>query len=109
MTSIRPSSVIKSEKAETEAQPAVERLAQTLNTTYRVSVTDGRTFTGQFVCIDPQGHIVLDKCVETMAGTSGDREVGLVLVPQRHWVKVERDTTGDSSPANADGDSCLAV
>jgi small nuclear ribonucleoprotein (snRNP)-like protein len=79
-------------------------LAATLNSTYRIRIADGRTFVGSFVCIDPQGNIVLDRALEYVVGVvggSGDevdteelgegRDVGMVLVKKQYWVKVERE------------------
>lgn len=79
-------------------------LAATLNSTYRIRIADGRTFVGSFVCIDPQGNIVLDRALEYVGGVVGvigdeegtqelgeGRDVGMVLVKKQYWVKVERE------------------
>lgn len=81
--------------------PSVSALTLTLDSLYRVSVTDGRILTGTFICIDPQGNLVLDRAVELAPGEGEKpRETGLVLVPRRHWVTIERDVGGDPEGAN---------
>lgn len=76
---------------------AVEALASTLGSLYRITVAHtSRQFVGTFVCVDPQGNIVLDQTVEyELDGQRGapGREVGLVMVPRKWWTRVERMTT----------------
>ncbi|KAL8292343.1 hypothetical protein RQP46_001809 [Phenoliferia psychrophenolica] len=90
---------------------AVTALTHTLDSLYRISIEDGRVFTGQFVCIDPQGNIVLDHATELAPGQSDLRDVGMVLVPKRFWVTVERDVGGDDHQGlNGQGlGACLAA
>lgn len=69
-------------------------LSAALGSRFRLGLTDGRTLVGQFTCIDRQGNLVLDHALEYVpAQAEGEegREVGLVLVPQRHWATVERE------------------
>ncbi|ORY48830.1 hypothetical protein BCR35DRAFT_356167 [Leucosporidium creatinivorum] len=73
--------------------PSITALTATLGSTYRLSIPSGRTFLGQFLCIDPQGNLILDQTVE-YEGTEGKgdgREVGMVLVPRKWWGCVERE------------------
>ncbi|KAK4701551.1 hypothetical protein P7C70_g4678, partial [Phenoliferia sp. Uapishka_3] len=94
------------------ASPAVGALSKTLDSLYRISIPDGRIFTGQFVCIDPQGNIVLDRTVE-LAPEPGSvpRDIGIVMVPKRYWVTVERDVRGDGVNAVLEEEekTCLAA
>lgn len=72
----------------------VAALASTLGHRYRLGLTDGRTIVGRFTCIDHIGNLVIDHALEWAPGHAEEdegREVGLVLVPQRHWEKVERE------------------
>lgn len=78
---------------------AISALTATLDETYRIKITDGRTFIGQFVCLDAQGNLVLDNTIERVENhereeANGDREVGLVLLKKKWWVKVERLVRG---------------
>jgi len=78
------------------AHPTVAALAATLSSRYRITTPDQRTFSGSFVCVDPQGNFVLDHTIElappsTITSERGRRELGLVLIPRRHWVTVERE------------------
>ncbi|KAI5477217.1 hypothetical protein MNV49_006590 [Pseudohyphozyma bogoriensis] len=85
----------------------------TLETLYRVSVSDGRTFVGSFVAVDQQGNLVLDRAVELSpssreeGGEKGgdEREVGLVLLKKEHWVSVEREEKEEEKG----GIGCLPV
>lgn len=81
--------------------PAIHELRATLGTNYRIRIKDGRTFVGQFLCVDPQGNIVLDCAIEYVGQALEGRDVGMVLVPQRWWDSVERE-----SGAN---DTCLTT
>ncbi|BGP26498.1 N(alpha)-acetyltransferase 38, NatC auxiliary [Rhodotorula toruloides] len=79
--------------------PAIEALTSTLGTLYRITVSHtSRQFVGTFVCLDPQGNIVLDQAVELVVDerrqVKGEgREVGLVMVPRKWWTRVERMRT----------------
>jgi len=62
----------------TEA-PAIAALRATLNKSYRISMSDGRTFEGAFICTDREKNIILQDAVETSAGENKiEREVGMV-------------------------------
>lgn len=79
----------------------VETLTSTLNTTYKISIPDGRIFIGTFICIDPQGNIILDRTTEYVKqkieeeGEEGKkgREIGMVLIPKKYWMSVEREVS----------------
>lgn len=53
-----------------------DRLRASLNKTFRISIQDGRTFTGTFVCTDKAKHLILADALETKAGF--ERDVGMV-------------------------------
>jgi small nuclear ribonucleoprotein (snRNP)-like protein len=73
--------------------PAIAHLTSTLGSTYRVTISSGRSFVGSFVCIDPQGNLVLERTTEYEGevGQGEGRDVGMVLVPRKWWTKVERE------------------
>ncbi|GAA5867084.1 hypothetical protein JCM3774_004387 [Rhodotorula dairenensis] len=81
--------------------PAIAALAATIGSLYRVTVAHtSRTFLGTFVCIDPQGNLVLDQTLEFELGPGGEvvgdpqgREVGLVMIKRKWWTRVERIPT----------------
>lgn len=62
-----------------------------LGCSLRVKIVDERCFEGLFVCIDKPVNLVLDQAVERISGLQ-DREVGLIMIPARHIVKVEART-----------------
>ncbi|GAA5945119.1 hypothetical protein JCM3775_000914 [Rhodotorula graminis] len=78
--------------------PAIAALEATIGSLYRVTVAHtSRQFLGTFVCIDPQGNLVLDAALELELDSEGrvvsdprGRDVGLVLIQRRWWTKVER-------------------
>ncbi|BGP02141.1 Like-Sm ribonucleoprotein (LSM)-related domain protein [Rhodotorula toruloides] len=78
---------------------SIAALTSTLATLYRLTVSHtSRQFIGTFVCLDPQGNIVLDQAIEyeldSEGGVKGEgREVGLVMVPRKWWSRVERMRT----------------
>lgn len=85
---------------------AITAIERTLKQQYRIEILDSRVFTGQLVCLDKQGNIILDYATETPPpiGNTGDgesrageaREVGLVMIPKRHWksIAIERSLKG---------------
>ena len=83
--------------------PAIAALTDTIGSLYRVTVAHtSRLFLGTFVCIDPQGNLVLDQTLEFELGQDGEivgdpqgREVGLVLIKRKWWTRVERMLTED--------------
>lgn len=69
----------------------VEALTNLLDTTFKISIQDGRTFIGTFICIDPQGNIVLDRTSEFVKDKVGGRDVGMVLIPKKYWLTIENE------------------
>lgn len=80
---------------------AIKALARTLGSLYRVTVAETqRLFLGTFVCVDPQGNLVLDQTLEfelddagAVKGDPKGRDVGLVMIKREHWTRVERMPT----------------
>ncbi|GAA5837074.1 hypothetical protein JCM3766R1_006524 [Sporobolomyces carnicolor] len=78
--------------------PEIDEITALLGTTIRVSVpSTSRRFVGTFVCIDPQGNLVLDQAIESELDAETakplareGRDVGLVLIKRAIWGKVER-------------------
>lgn len=87
--------------------PAIAALQQTLGTLYRVTVAPtARMLLGTFVCIDPQGNLVLDQTLEFELDERGDvsgdpsgRDVGLVMIKRQYWTRVERLLTDEERQA----------
>lgn len=87
---------------------SIAALTSTLGQTYRVSIPSGRTFLGQFLCIDPQGNLILDQTVEYEGeGTQGEgREVGMVLVNKKWWGSVQREVTSELEEGEEEQKGC---
>ncbi|CED83755.1 U1 snRNP component [Phaffia rhodozyma] len=69
--------------------PAIQALRESLNKTFRISIQDGRTFTGTFICTDKTKNIILDQTTESKptAGDQGprfERDVGMVMIPWKN-------------------------
>lgn len=90
------------------SSPAIAALSRTLSTSYRLTTTDSRTFIGAFVCLDPQGNLILDDALEYVEGEEEGREVGLVMVPRRWWVSVERECKGVESEELEGEEGCTS-
>lgn len=81
--------------------PSIAAIQRTLRRQYRLQTLDRRVFTGELVCIDKQGNIILDYATELPpppeksgeAELRAAREVGLVLIPKRWWRSIEVSTT----------------
>lgn len=81
--------------------PAIAALAATIGSLYRVTVAhSSRMFLGTFVCVDPQGNLVLDQTLEFTLGADGEvtgdpqgRDVGLVMIKRKWWTRIERIPT----------------
>ncbi|CBQ73852.1 conserved hypothetical protein [Sporisorium reilianum SRZ2] len=57
-----------------------------------VHIPDGRAFCGTFVCVDSGKNIILSNTDETRItpeGRTSSRNVGMVMIPGDHVVKVE--------------------
>lgn len=75
----------------TSSPSPINTITSFLGSRLRLSLTDGRTLTGRFTCVDHQGNLVLDSATERAPEATEEREVGLVLIPQKHWNTVERE------------------
>lgn len=60
--------------------PALARLKATLNRLYRLTITDGRSFTGTLVCLDKELNLILSNTTEVNAA-GDERDVGMVCQP----------------------------
>ncbi|GAA5944592.1 uncharacterized protein JCM15063_000049 [Sporobolomyces koalae] len=81
---------------------AIDLITALLGSSLRVTVpSTSRQFIGTFVCIDPQGNLVLDQTreweVEIESGSGrveqrngSGRNVGLVLIKRGIWGSIER-------------------
>ncbi|KAI9090075.1 hypothetical protein DFS34DRAFT_585279 [Phlyctochytrium arcticum] len=67
----------------------VKQLRQYLNARSRVTISDGRKFVGNFVCIDKGRNMILSFAEEFHPDTVEGRFVGLIMIPGNHLMKVE--------------------
>ncbi|GAA6003388.1 uncharacterized protein JCM10292_001565 [Rhodotorula paludigena] len=90
--------------------PAIAALQSLIGTLFAVTVSHtSRQFLGTFVCLDPQGNIVLDAALEfeldaetgAIKGDPAGREVGLVMIPRKWWTRVERVKTDEERHRDA--------
>ncbi|RUS30493.1 hypothetical protein BC938DRAFT_479309 [Jimgerdemannia flammicorona] len=65
----------------------IARLRSYLNLKARVHASDGRVFLGTFVCTDKERNVILAH-TEEFSGQE-KRQVGLVMIPGKHLVKIE--------------------
>ncbi|GAA5965107.1 hypothetical protein JCM3765_004860 [Sporobolomyces pararoseus] len=84
------------------SSPSIDFITSLLGSSIRITVPSTcRQFIGTFVCIDPQGNLVLDQAREweieldsetrNVKSRRGEgRDVGLVLIKREIWGKVER-------------------
>jgi len=90
-------SAIAAAKAGLQAKATLRGLLQS---TVRVTLSDGRVVTGQYQCLDEHLNFILQgaterRVVRERAGVEGSverqqvRNVGLVMLPGKHVVKVE--------------------
>lgn len=56
-------------------------------------MTDNRILIGLFLCTDADANIILGMCSEFR--DTEERNLGLVIVPKKHIVTIEVDTSGD--------------
>ncbi|KAI9619828.1 hypothetical protein KEM48_008441 [Puccinia striiformis f. sp. tritici PST-130] len=66
----------------------VDQLRGLLGVLLRVEIVDGRVFEGIFVCLDKPLNLVLDNAIESIPPTHPPREVGIILIPIRHIIRV---------------------
>ncbi|GAA6006072.1 hypothetical protein JCM11491_002020 [Sporobolomyces phaffii] len=99
---------------------SIERVAGLLGTALRISVpSTRREFIGTFVCIDPQGNLVLDQAREwevevdpatgaivKRTGDADGRDVGLVLIKRAIWGTVERLKSRDERMRDEQQNGC---
>ncbi|GAA5906781.1 uncharacterized protein JCM6883_005688 [Sporobolomyces salmoneus] len=84
---------------------SIDFITSLLGSTIRLAVpSTSRQFIGIFVCIDPQGNLVLDQAREwkldgnqegNRSSLSEGRDVGLILIKRGIWGKMERLRTED--------------
>lgn len=76
--------------------PAIAALRATLNKAYRISISDGRSFEGVFVCTDREKNIILQDATETSSGENKTkREVGMVGTLSSWLLSVREDQQGE--------------
>lgn len=78
-------------------------LLSLLYTTLHITITDGRTFIGHFICTDAQQNIILSQAEELLpldvaeddeekpisVGAWGGREMGMVMIRGKDVVKIQ--------------------
>lgn len=57
--------------------PALQQLKATLNKLYRLTIQDGRSFTGTLVCLDKELNVILSGATEVNS-EGEERDVGMV-------------------------------
>ena len=93
--------------------PSIQFLTSLLGTSLRLTVpSTSRQFIGTFVCIDPQGNLVLDQAreweIESKEGKvlkriGQGRDVGLVMIKKEIWGSIERIRTEEEVGEEAQG------
>eukprot|EP00727_Mastigamoeba_balamuthi_P007457 m51a1_g3331 hypothetical protein (89) ;mRNA; r:373336-373602 len=79
---------------------AVDSVQAMLGKTLRITVHDGRKFTGTFMCVDAELNVVLGGTTETRAidplpgapcqqPKLEDVFVGSIVISRKHWVSCE--------------------
>lgn len=66
---------------------SVQTLTTLLGTNLKITIKDHRTFIGEFVCLDPQGNLILEGANEFI--NQFERSVGMILIPIGHIVTAE--------------------
>mmetsp|Transcript_24308 Transcript_24308/g.57944 ORF Transcript_24308/g.57944 Transcript_24308/m.57944 type:complete len:100 (+) Transcript_24308:120-419(+) len=80
---------------ENSAQPLLTKANQLLNQRFRVETVDGRTFVGEFTCMDKERNIILCQTLENSlnvhTGQQEERMIGQVMIPlkQRKSCEIE--------------------
>jgi small nuclear ribonucleoprotein (snRNP)-like protein len=81
-------------QSDPEARAYLEKLC---GARLRVTIVDGRVFTGELHCVDPQGNIVLESSMETRPTPPGttdpethERPTGMILIPHFQQVSIAR-------------------
>ncbi|KAI8814214.1 hypothetical protein BJ742DRAFT_896751 [Cladochytrium replicatum] len=70
-------------------RPHLEKLETFLNQRIRVSVSDGRSFTGSFAGVDPSKNVLMTNTEERKGDDT--RYVGLIMIPGKHLVRMEAE------------------
>lgn len=67
-----------------------ELLQTILNKWMKITLTDGRTLTGNFLCVDRDANIIIGSAIEySNQCMSGEpRVLGLAMVPGRHVMSI---------------------
>ncbi|XP_037038398.1 N-alpha-acetyltransferase 38, NatC auxiliary subunit [Bradysia coprophila] len=76
-----------------EDTPGREKLRSWLYSIFRIVLTDKRILVGTFLCTDSAANVILGMCTEDTEKGGEERMLGLVMVPGRHIVSMERDET----------------
>lgn len=76
-----------------EETPGREKLRSWLYSIFRIVLTDKRILVGTFLCTDSAANVILGMCTEDTEKGGEERMLGLVMVPGRHIVSMERDET----------------
>ncbi|KAM0790586.1 hypothetical protein ACM66B_004451 [Microbotryomycetes sp. NB124-2] len=91
---------------------AVAELRSLLGSYLRVRISStGRTFVGQFACIDKQGNLVLEDTTEYYDDdvhqepeySETGRHVGMVLIHKRHWQTIDKQLNHEPFGMQRDG------
>mmetsp|Transcript_15499 Transcript_15499/g.22809 ORF Transcript_15499/g.22809 Transcript_15499/m.22809 type:complete len:122 (-) Transcript_15499:113-478(-) len=82
----------------TDSKKSQEFCKKLLGRELRTTLSDGRFVVGNFKCVDRLKNIILSEAVETRPPESADQEssvrnLGLVMVPGKHLIKVEVQNT----------------
>lgn len=80
--------------------PGRQKLRSWLNKTFRIKLSDGRILIGYFLCTDKDANIILGMSSEYR--DDEERHLGLVIVPKKHIVTIEVDTSKDCISAYPD-------
>ncbi len=87
----------------------LQLLTQTLEKTYRITITDGRSFQGRFICVDKACNIILDRAEEFLPpipDANGDEKVELMRRVRQnremYWPKSERYSGGEDGGSQAE-------
>lgn len=96
-------------------------LASLLYTTLHITITDGRTFIGHFICTDAQQNIILSQAEELLppdiaddeeekpisVGAWGGREMGMVMINGKDVVKIQAQVSADQPSEEVERDDTV--
>eukprot|EP01117_Protostelium_nocturnum_P006852 TRINITY_DN2455_c0_g1_i5.p1 TRINITY_DN2455_c0_g1~~TRINITY_DN2455_c0_g1_i5.p1 ORF type:complete len:126 (+),score=38.20 TRINITY_DN2455_c0_g1_i5:175-552(+) len=81
----------------------IDRLKSFLSKNIRITISDGRIFTGSFLCVDSHRNFVIGSAEETQIRILSDetkkenkRTVGVVTIPGKHILKIESQSSNQS-------------